>query len=431
MVLFWAIVGQDMAALPDYFVNNAPLISGFTQAMSIHSDFLTPALFIFSSLLVLYFYYRQLRVRMNVNGSLLLIMIALFLFMSFKAGFVRHDVHALTASSGIVMAAILLGGLRVIDYRNLVIISVMSIVTWSVVHNQHSRTSFEYYKPLGSRLLAMANEKITVNGSKMSLEDRYNAHLAGIRRRNPIPKLQGTADIYPWAHASLIASGNKWSPRPVFQSYSAYTPSLATANLRYLLGSMAPENIVFSVNTIDGRYPSMDDGTSWPTLLAQYELANVTNYALILSKRAQHAKQTMNLVLSKRAQLGESVDTGIQGGIIYAEIEVTPSLFGRVTSFLYKPTALKITVGLSSGVKRGHRFVPGEAITGFVLSPYIADTNDFSKILLRSEAMNKISSVNRFRIEEIPFTTGMWNHDYSIRLYKLAEENNTAQRPPK
>jgi hypothetical protein len=427
MVTAWMILGQNIEVLPGYFINNSPVIAGYTQAMSIHYEFLTPVLFFFSSLLVLYFFYRQLFAQSS--RLLLLLAIALFLFISFKAGFVRHDVHALTASSGIVMAVLLLGSLPDINHRHLVMVCVMSVATWAVVHKKYSATDYEYYKPLSKHFSAMKKEAASGHGLNLSFEESYKSHLADIRKGHPIPNLPGVVDIYPFEQAVLIASGNKWSPRPAFQSFTAYTPELATANLQHLSGSSSPDNIVFSVNTIDDRYPSLDDGSSWPKLLENYELVQVTGKQLVLSKRIQPvSKKDMVLILSKNVQLGKKIQPSMPDGIIYAEIDVTLSYLGKIANILYKPTAVAITVELSNGEIKHHRFIPGEAVTGFIISPYIADTSDFAKLFQGVEEKSRLPVVNSITIDEAPFGMGMWNPDYSIKLFKIAEESSISKR---
>lgn len=421
MLLLWVVAGQDISVLPDYFINNAAIVSGFTQAMSnpynFHS-FLPLVLFVFSSLLILYFFYIQLVIGINFEGLLLWIAIAVFIFLSFKAGFVRHDVHALTASSCIVIAALLLGVLRAVDYRHVAIAILIASITWSVMHSRYSATSFEYYKPLSNRLLTMLKDSFIGNDAQMSHQEQYYAHLKEIRKRFPVPELNGQVDIYPYELSALIASSNKWSPRPVFQSFSAYTPSLAAANANHLSGAKAPDNIIFGLGTIDNRYPSMDDGASWPALLANYDISEAREQFLILSRKPT-SEQVMTPFFSKQALLGESVEVGIQQGIIYAKIEVLPSLLGKIMNFLYKPTALQLSVQLSNGEMKTHRFIPGQAVSGFVLSPYIDSLNDFSSLWERPEAAAESRGVDSFRIDENAFFIGMWATNYSVQLYHL------------
>jgi hypothetical protein len=419
MVLFWTLAGQDSLGLADYFVNSMPLVSGYAQAMGIGSDFLDCVLFAASSLLVLLCAYPSLSGRsLHEYGFLLLL--AAFLFMSFKAGFVRHDVHALTAGSNLVMAAIVLGALRTVGRRRLWVILPISLIVWTSIHLEHKGSKFEYYRSLGSQLRARLKEWSADQVWNLSLEARYKSSLVEIRRKFPLPLLQGTTDIYQFETAPLIASGSTWSPRPIMHGYVAYTGGLEVINARHLSGPKAPDNVLFNVETIDNRYPSEDDGPSWPVLLARYELAGETTGYLLLRKRAEPWRTpVMEPLFSRRVQLGEGVDADFRGDLVYARIKVAPSLIGGIVNFMYKPTPLKIAVELSDGTKREHRLVPDQASAGFILSPYVGDKAHFSKMLQGPTMRSSLPSIVRFTIEEVPRDAGLWSKEYAVTLSRV------------
>jgi hypothetical protein len=426
MTFFWTLVGGPVSALPSYFISSTSIVSGFTLAMSTRYFLLTPVMFLLTSLLALFCFCRA-RERMDFRDGAFLLFIAAFLFMAFKSGFVRHDVHALTASSSLVMVAVVLDSLRTMRQSHLRILFLGALVTWSLVHLLHLNPPYEYYRSLGTRVHASRKGQATGETTQLSLEETYSSSLAEIRRAIPLPSLEGTTDLYPFELSALVASGNEWSPRPVFQSFSAYTPALATLNRDHLSSSRAPDNILFDLITIDRRYPSMDDGSSWPTLMTWYDLSGATDRYLLLQRRAPPlAPPTTSLVFSTEARLGEEVSTGLRDGIAYAAIDVRPSLLGRIAGFLYKPTLLSITVTLSDGSTRQHRFVPGQAVSGFVLSPYVSDRDGFAD-LLRDRGSHALPLVSRFKIEEAPIGWAMWKSDYSISLYRLDVEGTNPQ----
>jgi hypothetical protein len=70
-----------------------------------------------------------------------------------------------------------------------------------------------------------------------SLERKFEESLAAIRAHPPLPSLSGTTDIYSVGQSALLANRLEWSPRPIFQSYVAYTPALQERNARYLEGA--------------------------------------------------------------------------------------------------------------------------------------------------------------------------------------------------
>src|SRR5271166_5041645 len=105
-----------------------------------------------------------------------------------------------------------------------------------------------------------------MNGTR-NLDAAYERSVARIRSGWPLPKVPGDADIYPFDQLVLFASGNRYDPRPEFQSLTAYTPYLIERNVAFLKSPTAPATIFFNVEPIDGRLEAFEDGASWPDLL--------------------------------------------------------------------------------------------------------------------------------------------------------------------
>ncbi|GEM_PF-2250871 len=94
MSIAWISQGQQLLQLPRYFLAQLPIISGYTDAMSLQgeaTDFLVFGLLAAAILLHLW----TLNIR---HAWLVLCAFAIYLFLCFKAGFVRHDKHVLTAA---------------------------------------------------------------------------------------------------------------------------------------------------------------------------------------------------------------------------------------------------------------------------------------------------------------------------------------------
>ena len=73
------------------------------------------------------------------------------------------------------------------------------------------------------------------------LEDRqhsvrsYNTYAAGLRAGTfPNLEIHGSADVYSLSQTLALPQGLTCRPRPIFQSFSAYTPKLAQTNAAHL-----------------------------------------------------------------------------------------------------------------------------------------------------------------------------------------------------
>ena len=130
----------------------------------------------------------------------------------------------------------------------------------------------------------------TLLGNPEHLRDIYAENLAEVRGKFPMPPVEGTVDVYPWKIAGLFSRNMQYDPRPVIQSYSAYTPELAELNAGHLRSDHAPENILFDIDPMDAKFPSLEDGLSWPELLTRYDISDTTG-AFLLLKRAATPRQ--------------------------------------------------------------------------------------------------------------------------------------------
>jgi hypothetical protein len=213
----------------------------------------------------------------------------------------------------------------------------------------------------------------------------YKEYLAPIRNDFRFPRIDGSVDIYPWNQAALLANGLSCRPRPVIQSYSAYTPELAEMNAAFLRGARAPDYILFALNPIDDHFPALEDGRSWPELLTRYDIAS-TNLARALLLKRSASPRRCEKVFIKEAALAFGSPVALPAasdGPIWAEIEINKSLAGKVLSVIYKAPPIWMTVALSDGRQGSFRLIPGMARGGFIISPFIGDPTSFSLLTTR------------------------------------------------
>jgi hypothetical protein len=235
---------------------------------------------------------------------------------------------------------------------------------------------------------AVARFLTSVSGSWVGIRTRisdpgafqkyFDDARAGIRGQLPLPATDGTVDLYPFDLAAVFAAGQKWSPRPVFQSHAAYTPALAERNRDHLRGTAAPDRIYFSLPILDARYPSLDDGLSWPELIGRYRISGYFDRYVVLEKRTRPINVDVGaVVLDERASFGKQISLPTTGALMWAKIDITPSLIGQVISVLYKLPPLYLSVKYDNGLTERFRFIPGEGRSGFLFSPTVRSAVDF------------------------------------------------------
>lgn len=379
--LFWMAAGQPLGSLHAYFAGMVPIIGGYSEAMALPGIQYEIVAFLGTGALLLVAI--GLRATLARRARIFLgVLYVVYLFLAFKAGFVRHDSHAIMAAGALVFAGIALALVLPSGYARSGAFA--SLLTWLLISSNVTNISFDaladnismpYRQAWKGANLRLA----TPNWPRCD----YDAALQVLRTRASVPLLKGRTDIYSYQQADFLVTGNDWSPRPVMQSYSAYTPLLAERNRQHLLGPRAPDNVIFRVETIDGRLPSLDDGNSWPVLLASYRPERLLGDAVVLRRSEVAAADLRGAVSPLQAsehRFGETIALPAVPGKIYVTMEIEPSMLGRLASLLFRPDQLQLTVYLRDGREKTFRLVSGMARSGFILSPLVEDSKEFLQL---------------------------------------------------
>lgn len=417
VVLLWIASGQWLPDLPSYFKGILLVSSGYSEAMATSGNTYEIALFILAALLILLLAFLQNGISWH-SRLFLFLLFSSFLFLSFKAGFVRHDMHAILSANSVLIASLCLP--MILHNRFTFPVILCSIFFWYLIHvnyyplninilmNNTWSPYIKAYKGIHKRLT-----------NKDWLRSRYATRLDSLAKKSSFPRLAGTSDIYSSSQSSLIASGNNWSPRPVFQSYAAFNPRLAAMNRDHLLGNKAPDHVFFGMEPIDGRLPSLEDGVSWPVLLNLYRPLMMNDSLLVLDRvRDMAAEPPLDPVFDRRFDTGEPVALPDTGSVLFAQVIVELGIFGRLADFFYKPGSLRITLVLNDGNIKEFRFVAGMAASGFVLSPLIENPHEFYLLYVDPGSLVNKTVRSMTVVPEDPDDLS-WEKNYRVIISRL------------
>lgn len=377
-LLFWVLSGQALGGFTAYFASMLPIVSGYTEAMAYFHGLksaIEPLLFLLAAAAILWTLLRASILSAFTRG-LLTACFTLFIFVSFKAGFVRHDAHALIAVSSLVVAAWLLGIL--VPGRRFVPALLLALLAWGLTYYNYNAALPNIPAAVGNTYeRAWVGLRARATG-EAQLNKQFDRAVAAIRQKSSIPELQGTTDIYSYGQSYLIASGNHWNSRPIFQSYSAYTPVLARINARHLRQAGGPDNVLFRLETIDERLPALDDGLSWPALIDNYRIDDWNGDYVTMVRRTRRLDQSTFRTLGQfTGRIGEFLALPSDTGPIFADIDLAPTLIGKLLTFAFKPPQLTMRLRLANGDEQRYRVIANMMRSGFFLSPLIARTSDF------------------------------------------------------
>lgn len=422
VVVFWFASGQELSALPQYFAALIPIVQGYTEAMSTVGPINEIIYYITASLFILTVLYMFLDEELWSR----LVFIAIFslvLFLVFKSGFVRHDAHALIACSTFFLISILVS--TQIPKRASIIVIIIGLFVWySIAKNYTYLASVNMWGNASERYDSTVRGLQTQIAGYSFFENHYSNAIKNLKQRGEILDLPGTVDIYSYDQSYLIASGNKWNPRPIFQSYSAYTKELLEKNKNHLLGENGPDYIIFKMQPIDGRLPALEEGVSWPVILANYEPLKLLNKSLYLKRRTD-AVSNFNFTTYIGGgvyRVGEVIALPDVNGLIFAKIKLKKTAGGAVLNTLFKPSQLEIKLIMVDDNVKIFRMVPAMAESGAIISPLVQTAGEFG--LLYGETKN----INNLKVKSIqinaPNYPFMWRDMFEIEFssvnYKMS-----------
>lgn len=419
LVVFWALAGQPLIGVADYFAVLPPIVGGYAEAMAINGNPNEYILYILAAAALVVLLLREAKGFIYEKLIVSLIFFSI-LFLAFKAGFVRHDSHAVLSGTMILLGGVLAGVL--LPARSSLVLLLICLISWVYIDVAYIKTSPRSVKEniKGSYTSAWAGLKQRIK-DPVALLRNFESRVHELSIRGGIPKLNGSVDIYSYDQAYLIASGNKWSPRPIFQSYAVYASRLAEINRSHLLGNGSPDNIVFRVQPIDGRLPALEDGASWPVLLAKYQLAGKPSESLYLVRRKVDSSsgELIRALGGGQYFFGEQIVLPNPGGVVFAKINFNKSIFGAIANAIFKPSQLEIKLTMKDGVVKNFRLIAGMAEAGFVVSPLIENTREFALLFGNKRLLNdnKVKSI-QINASSLPF---LWRQPFEAHFFSVPD----------
>jgi len=442
LLLFWVAAGQRLDSLLPFIGSSLRLSSGWTEALSLSNPGEAQAVgwFLFVAALPLGLIAYTAWVRHRLFGLGPLGAFGGLLFLIFKYGYVRRDGHDLAAANVLLLLSLLASavGWSAFEARGrwagrasflpVIAALVLSLALAGQYPNLPGLLMVSRYPGEGflSRLFQTLDEGTLRTPQQLfrgkELRAAYEENGAEIRKRYPLPKIEGTVDVYPAFQMVVAAHGLRYHPRPVIQSNLASTPELAELNAAHLRGDGAPDSILFTFAPIDNRFPSLEDGLSWPELLTRYDIKNATDTFLVLKRTPAPRAYRLTALKEITFRLGEPVAIPqIADGPIWARLEVNRTLLGDIATTLYKPPILSLKVNVAGGEAR-FWLSPGMARDGFLLSPVVPDSTAFAA-LASSDWQHRlaggaVSSITVL-VENESGTTGCYRSTMRLSLYRL------------
>lgn len=428
LVLYLA-AGQDIGSLGDYLATALEISRGYGEAMQSYGSLGELAIFAaVTALLFCAITWSELSRRPWLDGLLAASMVAGLIFVAAKAGFVRHDTgHAMIAWVALTLTATAyLGDMAAqgIPRRLVALAGIAGVIMCCATYVKAGR---ELNRPQSALALLAGDlaDQIKADFSAASnvlfgdqvaqFDAAYAEALARIRSEATLPAVTGTVDIFGVDQAVALAYGLDYKPRPVFQGYSVYTPALLEKNRTALLASAAPDTVLFDLQSVDNRYPALDEGALWPDLLRRYDVTVFEGGYAVLKRRQTARAVELQALAQASIGFGETMDVSAWANdLLWAELDFAPTLFGRLRSFIFKPPMVMLTITTDHGNVLTFRLVPGVTGQGFLLSPLVESPAQFAQLSERDE------TVTKFSVAAIGQPFGTFANKIDVRLKRLS-----------
>jgi hypothetical protein len=212
---------------------------------------------------------------------------------------------------------------------------------------------------------------------------------------DPILKKIGnsTIDIFPWDTEYLIENKLNYLPRPVFQSFSAYTEYLQKINYKHFLEA-PPEYIIYDYDGIDSRYPFNDEPLTNFFIVKNYTIEDTftsnERWRLLLHKK----KTVTPLTIQKIKEQTISIkDEFTPDGANFLKIYIDYNKEGKMQAFRAQPPRVTISYMRPSGEWLVYKASKELLKAGISADKIITSNRDFADYFNKKDSLSQVSKL--------------------------------------
>ena len=383
LLAVWSACGQQLGNLPWFLLRGFQLSAGYGSAMGNDAPLLYEALALLLCAVLFAVCARGLwQARSDRGNAIVAILVAITGFLFWLACFTRGDHWPWFFPAFALIPFALLGSSKlapdpIVRRGAMLVTLVATLVAFRAVPPSVIVAQLTY-RPQ-SAYANLANLK--------AIGEQRDQTWASVAVHSNLPKIRamiGTnrVDLLTWEQGLILVNGFNYAPRPVFQSYAAFTPTLARLNESYFLGVGAPDFVMLRLDFIDQRVPMSEDGLALIALLRRYRPV-LSERGFLLLKRDATAPPAQPVSPEPERQVSAKLGADIEfkhgnaATIGFFRIELSP--FGKLYTVLFREPVLTLIAKTAHGEIR-HRLVRATAASGFLVNPLVESNNDWVKL---------------------------------------------------
>jgi len=260
---------------------------------------------------------------------------------------------------------------------------------------------------------------------------RRSAELAGAledrKQRFALPEIReqvgnASIDFFGFEPGWLLLNDLAYVPRPMPITFAASNAPLLRRNEAFYRDpSRAPQFILARLGSIDERLVPLDDGLALGAILDNYHPILLHDDLLLLKRSdANRIREQAERSLLKEQEIGFDGPlslAGFMGQWIWLEVDLRPSMLGRLRSLVLRPAPVWIVLDVEGREQPENRkFVTAMGTAGFLISPLLETTDDLVAAYASGGSAWKLARVRSVRFECAPEHADLFDPRIRVRV---------------
>ena len=416
-VLFWGLSGQQFSDISHYFTAGFEVASRYVDAMTNWETEPFDIAFVLIGALLIpvlpFCLWRRSPGQSFIRSGIIPGIFCVLLFLVFKFTFVGFHGHKFPVYFGsaflIALFSMLATGTRdeILHKRSVTGMALSAVLLMIGTVSTYARFFESSHSALALTVLSNPDHpaamKAVLRGGDM-MQKRHEANLEDVRRKHPLPQLNGRIDVVPDKLAIAIADDtSEFRPRPIMHTYATHAPWLAEQNAAFYRSAAGPQFVLFRINPIFERFPTLNDGRLWLELLRSFQVQEDLPTDLLLCRTTTQRHINLQRAAGVTTTWNQHVQVPrVTEGPIWCRILMKQTSAGRLATFAYKLPPLWLDVTHANTTK-SYRLTASSAESGFLISPVLSDRQQFADLLANPRSATTIwnfknTAVNSIRI---------------------------------
>lgn len=224
-------------------------------------------------------------------------------------------------------------------------------------------------------------------------------------------------DVMPWNMMMAFENNLNLKHRPIFQSYSAYNKFLGDLNANFYQSANAPKFVFYEFQTIDFRYPILDEPKTQLILFKNYSCVDTfsLNNRLILLFEKKENTPKIEFIKGNSYELQFNDSIVPQKNTFY-EILIKKKLKGNIKSFVFHAPSIQLSIRTKNGIKNNYRTSKNLLESGISCTPLFYNTLDVYRYL-NNPVKNDSNEIQSIKIKINDF--GSFEKKYTVNEYHI------------